>query len=66
MDQISSVVMTLFFEIFCMIESLFYAASDLMDPLFSVEKISLSHSHLVLEIIGPKVGLICYPNQQTL
>ncbi len=48
-------MMTTVFEIFVQNESLFY---DLIDPLFLQKKISLFMSHLVQEILGPKVGLI--------
>ncbi len=33
-----------------------------IDPFFLQKKISLSLSHLVSEILGPKVGLIFHPN----
>ncbi len=39
------------------IGSLFYVQLDLIDPLFQQKKIGWSLSHLVPEIIWPKVGL---------
>ncbi len=41
-----------------MVESLFYTSTQSDWPPLSAEKISLSLSHLVPEILGPKVGLI--------
>ncbi len=35
---------------------------DLIDPLFLQKKISLSLSHLLSQILGPKFGLIFHQN----
>ncbi len=51
--------MTPLFEILDLTGSLFY---DLIDALFLQKKISLSLSHLVLEILGLKIGLIFHQN----
>ncbi len=54
--------MTPIFEIFdpsgpyCMLQL------DLIDPLFLQKKIRLSLSHLVIEILGPRLGLIFHQN----
>ncbi len=55
-------MVTVIFEMFNLIGSLFYAPSrsDLLH--LSAEKIGLSLSHLVPEIHGPKVGLIFHQN----
>ncbi len=50
------------FEIFYPIGSLFYASSRSDWPPLSAEKVSLSLSHLVSEILGPKVGLMFHQN----
>ncbi len=57
-----STVMTPILGVFNPIGSLFCvsARSDLPPP--SAEKISLSQSHLVPEILGPKVSLIFHQN----
>ncbi len=49
--------MTQMFEIFHL-TPLFMHHHDLSDPLFLQKKISLSLSHLVSDILGPKVGLM--------
>ncbi len=54
--------MTPVFEIFDPNESLFYALSRSDWPPLSAENIGLSLSHLVPEILGPKVGLILNQN----
>ncbi len=51
--------MTPISEIF---ESLFYASSRFDCPPLYAEKIGLSLSHLVPEILGPKVGLSFHQN----
>ncbi len=35
---------------------------EIFDPIGSIEKIGLSLSHLVAEILGPKVGVIFHQN----
>ncbi len=50
------------FEIFYLIGPLLYASSQSDWPPLSTEKIGLSLSHLVPEILGPKVGLIFHHN----
>ncbi len=40
----------------------FISQHNLIDPLFLQKKIGLSLSHLVPEILGPKVGLIFHQN----
>ncbi len=50
--------MTPIFEVFNQIGSLFYASSRSDRPLLCAEKIDLSLSHLVPEILVPKVSLI--------
>ncbi len=54
--------MPLIFGIFNLIRSLFYTStqSDLLH--LSAEKIGLSVSHIVPEILGPKFGLIFHQN----
>ncbi len=54
--------MTPVFGIFNPIGSLFYTSSRSDWPPFSAEKIGLSLSHLVPEILGPKFGQICHQN----
>ncbi len=54
--------MTPVFEIVKLIGSLFYTTTPSNWPPLSAEKISLSLSHLVPEILGPKVGLIVHQN----
>ncbi len=54
-------VMNPIFEMFNPIGSLFYTSSSDW-PLLSTETISLSLSHLVPEILGPKVGVIFHQN----
>ncbi len=51
-------MMTLICEIFDPIGSILLAPSQSDRPPLSAEKIGLSLSHLVSEILGPKVGLI--------
>ncbi len=51
-----------FFIDFDPIGSLFYATSQFDQPLLSTDKIGLSISHLVPEILGPKVGLMFHQN----
>ncbi len=48
--------MTPVFEIFDLIGSIFYTSTQSDWPPFSAEKIGLSLSHLVPEILGPKIG----------
>ncbi len=45
-----------------LIESLFYTSTQSDRPPLSAEKIGLSLSYLVPEILGPKVGLIFHQN----
>ncbi len=54
--------MTPVFEIFDPIGSIFYTSTQSNWPHFSAEKIGLSLSHLVPEILGPKVGVIFHQN----
>ncbi len=54
--------MTPIFVIFNPNRSLFYTSSQSDWPPLSVEKIGLSLSHLVPEILGPKFGLIFHQN----
>ncbi len=49
--------MTPVLGIFSPIGSLFIPQHNPIDPLFLQKKIGLSLSHLVPEILGPKVGL---------
>ncbi len=44
------------------IGSIFYTSTQSDWPPFSAEKIGLSLSHLVPEILGAKVGVIFHPN----
>ncbi len=44
------------------IGSLFYTSAQSDGPPLSAEKIGLSLSHLVPEILGPKFGLIFHQN----
>ncbi len=53
--------MTPVFQIFDPIGSILYLNTIRLTP-FSAEKISLSLSHLVPEILGPKVGIIFHQN----
>ncbi len=54
--------MTHVFEIFNPIGSIFYTATQSDCPPCSAEKIGLSLSHLVPEILVPKVGVIFHQN----
>ncbi len=54
--------MTLVFEIFDLIQPLFYTSSQSDCLLFLWKKIGLFLSHLVPEILVPKVGLIFHYN----
>ncbi len=54
--------MTPIWGIFNPIRSLFYTTLQSDGPPLSAEKIGFSLSHLVLEILGPKVGLIFHQN----
>ncbi len=48
------------FEIFHLNRSLFYTSSRADCPPLSADKNGLSLSHLVSEILGPKIGLILH------
>ncbi len=54
--------MTPVFEIFDPIGSIFYTSTQSDGPPFSAEKICLSLSHFLPEILGPKVGVISHQN----
>ncbi len=54
--------MTPVLGIFYLIGSLFYTSTQSDRPSISVEKIDLSLSHLVPEILRPKIGLIFHQN----
>ncbi len=54
--------MTPVLEIFYPIGSIFYISTQSDFPTLSAEKISLSRSHLLPEILGPNVGLIFHQN----
>ncbi len=55
-------MMTPVLGIFNPIGSLFYTSTQSDCPLFLQKKIGFSLSHLVPEILGPKVGLIFHQN----
>ncbi len=50
-----------FFFFFNLIGSLFIPQHDPINSIFLLKKIDLSLSHLVLEILGPKFGLLFLP-----
>ncbi len=54
--------MTTIFWIFYPIDPFYIPQHNPIDPLFLQKKICLSLSHLVPEILGPKVGLFFHQN----